>query len=279
MVSVPTLIKDPSRHYLGRRVWYFSSIHSTNLELLEDRSGRYQSGDIAWASRQSSGLGRYRRHWVSDYGGLYFSILFEDVKQLDQFYPFVILCALAAAEELQSQLPTPSDSETAPGIEAGSPRPSSVSGPGSGVRIKWPNDIYLDGKKICGILVQSRSSAALSRLVIGIGMNLNNSLPETRELRQAATSLSLETGVPVDIDSFRDTLFLRIDKMYHEFIQGRFSDHLHRLNALLYAKGEAAEFSTGSEQQRIVPIAFDSLGRLQAELQGQIRSFSYGECL
>ena len=254
MISKSELIINRNPRYLGRNLYRFRRIHSSNLELLDADIDVYKSGDIVLADEQSSGLGRYKRHWVSDYGGLYFSILFEDVKNLAGFYPFVILCALAILKESGQQLKN--DKE---------------------LKIKWPNDIYYQDKKLCGILVQSKSSAALSRVVIGIGINLNNALPDKKDLRNPAVSLSQILKKPILLNSFFQSLILNIDSYYHEFIQGRFIKYLPELNQYLYKKNQKSQFQISDKKIHITPLNFTVDGQLSAEFNGNIKTFSYGE--
>src|SRR5262249_1119547 len=131
------------------------------------------------AAAQTAGRGRRARTWVSPPGeGLYLSVL---------------LCP-AATENLSllSLLAAVAVTETLAQYKV------------AGLDIKWPNDVLIAERKICGILVEGASSGAnQSRIVVGIGVNLNQQdFPP--ELAESATSLALHLGHTVAVDEFRD---------------------------------------------------------------------------
>lgn len=83
-----------------------------------------------------------------------------------------------------------------------------------GVDIKWPNDVLVNGRKLCGILVESvGAGTGAPRIIIGIGVNLNHqTFPG--ELGTTATSLKIETGREIVVEEFRDQLLLKIYDWY-----------------------------------------------------------------
>ena len=84
----------------------------------------------------------------------------------------------------------------------------------TGVDIKWPNDVLVNGRKLCGILVESvGTGSGAPRIIIGIGVNLNHqSFPN--ELGSIATSLKIETGRDTVVEEFRDRLLMKIYDWY-----------------------------------------------------------------
>ncbi|MGI9241071.1 MAG: biotin--[acetyl-CoA-carboxylase] ligase [Verrucomicrobiales bacterium] len=156
---------------LGRRVIVLDEVGSTNDYLLE-RSGELGDGAIVLAESQSDGRGRRGRAWVAPrYAALLCSIL---VKASDSFgvEDFAKLTHLAAVA-------------VAGGVEGG--------------QIKWPNDVFLDGRKLAGILVEARGDCA----VVGIGVNADTREDEfPNDLDYPATSLRIASGKPVDREAF-----------------------------------------------------------------------------
>lgn len=120
------------------------------------------------ADRQTAGRGRLRRSFSSESGGLYFSYAFRPTCSLGQVPSLSLLGALALADALEN---------------LGCPRPD----------IKWPNDLLLQGKKICGILTEAADADGLF-LVMGIGVNLTNPIPA--ELSQAGNLQALLGHAP-----------------------------------------------------------------------------------
>lgn len=152
------------------QILHFKKIDSTNHHLLEND---LPNGTVALADFQTAGRGRLQRKWeASESDGLLFSLLINE--ELEQYHPacFSFVSAIAVYEGLRNvyyQLP---------------------------LALKWPNDVICNGKKICGILVESRSSGrGLTKVVIGIGVNINqDQIFFNREGLTHGTSLKLVTG-------------------------------------------------------------------------------------
>jgi len=163
---------------LGRRLIVLDEVESTNAYLME-RAADFSDGTIVIAEEQTAGRGRRGRSWHAPrHAALLMSILVKDIEGFGvaDFPKLTHLAAVAVAG----------------GIE--------------GAQIKWPNDIYLDGKKIAGILVEARGDAA----VVGIGVNSDTREDEfPPELEQPATSLRIASGKPVDREAFLCALVSR----------------------------------------------------------------------
>jgi BirA family biotin operon repressor/biotin-[acetyl-CoA-carboxylase] ligase len=143
------------------------------------------------ADEQTAGRGRHTRRWHSSPGdGLYLSILIRPRSSASPATLLSLMAAIAVAETL-SEL----------GMDA--------------IDVKWPNDVLVRERKICGILVEGSSAGPDSlRIIIGIGINLNHaSFPA--DLASTATSFAIETGKPLPVDEARDNLLERI-LIWHE---------------------------------------------------------------
>lgn len=230
---------------IAKRVFKTEEITSTNAVLLTDTKNRFQSGDVLWSLKQSKGRGRFDRVWESREGGLYFSILFEDIPGLSAFYPFVLLCALAIRNALDDR--THEDFFT----------------------IRWPNDIYADHHKIAGILIQSQSGGQYSRAVIGMGINLNNPMQHIPNLRTPAISLYELTGHTTAPHNLLRDILDRADRYYRDFIHNRFDLYLPELNCVLYSKDQPLILSEGKHQRIVIPKEFTRDGHLRCEEDGE----------
>lgn len=132
----------------------FNTIPSTDRtawELLE--SGENPPFAVI-AERQSAGRGQQGRQWLSEIGGLYLSLALETDLTVEKAPHLVLATAWGIASSLRSyQIP---------------------------VRVKWPNDLVIDGKKLGGIKIETRVRGEnISRAVIGVGINWHNRVPET----------------------------------------------------------------------------------------------------
>jgi BirA family transcriptional regulator, biotin operon repressor / biotin---[acetyl-CoA-carboxylase] ligase len=161
-----------------RHVEIHDSLGSTNdraAELVRDSGVELPA--LIVARHQTAGRGRGNNNWWSADGALTFTVLLNPSALgigTRNWPQLSLTTAVAVCDALQVEV-----------------------GTGSSVGIKWPNDIMLDGRKVCGILIESPGGAAPAkdRLLIGIGINVNNSLSKTpRELQDRATSLCDASG-------------------------------------------------------------------------------------
>lgn len=166
--------------------YHFEKIDSTsnylknNYEIFENMT--FVSSDF-----QTNGHGRYNRVWESkDKENLLFSILIKDKDLISKYSSLSIFSAVVIYNVL---------------------RDLNV----KNISIKWPNDVYVNDKKISGILLESVSfSGQIFALVIGVGINVNSS-SFSDELKDKVTSVSLELGNTISINDFKQ-------KIYNEFL-------------------------------------------------------------
>lgn len=148
----------------------FDELESTNIKAKELIVAGAEPWTIILAQKQMAGYGRKGNAWYSPADGLYFSIILPK-SNIDDLQIMTILAAFCVANAIKEQL----------GIEP---------------MIKLPNDVYLNGKKICGILTENVISGEVKSSVIGIGVNTNISYFPA-ELNTAA-SLKGEAGKTID---------------------------------------------------------------------------------
>lgn len=185
--------------FIGREIYFFQSIPSTNDVALDIAKKRNDSeGLVIVADSQTQGKGRLGREWVSPPGvNLYFSVILKpDIPPAEA--PLITLAAaVASASVLRTWKAVPA-------------------------RIKWPNDIMINGKKAGGILTEMRTSAGrIDTVVLGIGLNVNmrlDNLPE--EIRSATTTLEIEKGAPSDRLGILGGLLAGLDNAYKNLLNG-----------------------------------------------------------
>ncbi len=171
------------------QIFRFESLPSTNDEAARLATDGAQEGTCVVAGEQTSGRGRLQRRWVSPKNaGLYFSIILRP--KFDQSaWPLLTLMAAVAVREALFE---------ASGIKTD---------------IKWPNDILVNEKKICGILAETVETAAGRAVIVGIGINLNqDSFPA--QLDDVATSVERESVHPADAEIVLQHLVTALEKNY-----------------------------------------------------------------
>ena len=175
---------------IDNRCFYFDEINSTNSFLLTHHQD-LKSGDICIAEYQSAGRGRRGRQWQSPYGHhLYASLFwrFEEPASKVVGLSLVIACSIVKA---LAQMDVPN------------------------LGLKWPNDIYLDGKKLAGILIEmAPTSAQQTALIIGFGINMSMSLSQGELIDQPWSDLSELQAIPNKTD-----LLINLQKQMKDDIQ------------------------------------------------------------
>jgi BirA family biotin operon repressor/biotin-[acetyl-CoA-carboxylase] ligase len=175
---------------LGGQVYFFESIDSTNRIAFQLAIDGAIEGTLVIADAQTHGKGRLNRIWISPAGcNLYISMVFRPDIHPEAAPQLSILAGAAVAETLKAYI-------------------------ASGVSLKWPNDVLVGGKKICGILTELRSHAGkVDFIVVGIGLNVNMLATQfDPNLRQTATSLFIELGQHI---SRKDVLTKLIANLEH----------------------------------------------------------------
>ncbi len=132
---------------IGRKIYYFNTIDSTQNFALNIALKPHENGSIVISEQQTHGRGRQNRKWASPRGGIWLSVLLKPNFEISQASLFPMLTSLALAMSIEKVLRL---------------RP----------KLKWPNDLTLDDKKVAGILVDaSIESNQIDYLVIGVGIN------------------------------------------------------------------------------------------------------------
>ena len=173
---------------VGRNVYYYPQVSSTMKIARQKALKGAAEGTLIIAGEQVEGRGRLERRWQSPKGCIALSVIMYP--QIDYLPRLIMLASLAVVNTIKD----------ATGIESA---------------IKWPNDILIRGKKVCGILVESGVKDKNScYAIIGIGINVNFEAGCLEEVALPATSLSDELGRQVSrLEVVRKLLF-EIEKLY-----------------------------------------------------------------
>lgn len=222
----------------GRKIYYYTTIDSTNAEAKKLALNGALSGSLVVAEEQTKGKGRLGRAWVSPKGSsISASIILRPDIGPSEAPRFTLLAAVAVAEAVREKAC----------VDA---------------MIKWPNDILIEGKKVCGILTEMSSEPeVINYIIIGIGINVNNTrFPE--ELKDSATSLKLSVGKNI----YRAEILAAIlDKMEYYCESGfiaRFNEMLKRWKELCCNFGKSVKIMGRKESFEGVAIDVDPFGAL-----------------
>ena len=143
------ITRDLKTKLIGKRVYYFEEIDSTQNFAQNIAADKKENGTIIIAEKQTSGRGRLDRKWTSPKGGIWFSLIIHPKFDVSSSTLIPILSAVALSKSIKTVL----DIET---------------------EVKWPNDITMNGKKVAGVLVDaSFQTNSIDYLILGIGINFD----------------------------------------------------------------------------------------------------------
>lgn len=199
--NLEILEKRNAGKLIGHKIYYYSETGSTNDEAFALGIAGAPEGVVVIADSQSRGKGRFKRSWYSPSGeNIYTSIILRPQIESSISSRIPIMAGVAVAETLNYYCP-------------------------NRIKLKWPNDVLINNKKVCGILLQAKiANGEISFIVLGIGINVNiayNQLSE--EIRDSATSLSMESGGEISRQELIISLYENLGKWYKQLLQKGFN--------------------------------------------------------
>ncbi len=222
--------------YIGKNYIFFKEIDSTND--YAKRCKELEDGTVVLAETQTSGKGRKGRQWLSTEGkGIYLSIVLQPKIPINEILKFSLIFPLAVKEAVEKNI-------------------------NQEVCIKWPNDLYLNGNKFAGILMESEIEAnEISRIIVGIGINVNNDFSDFNDLKNIATSLKMETGEEIDRKKLLCDLLETIEIKYAEYFVKK-SEIIDKINGSLLWRNQKVKIIDGNHQIEGELIKVDETGGL-----------------
>lgn len=214
-LSAASVTANLKTRFIGRRVLYYPRLTSTMEAAKKEAGGGAAEGTVIIAGEQTRGKGRIKRTWLSPPGNISLSIILHpDISHLPSL---IMLASLAVARSLRKVT----------GLEA---------------QIKWPNDVLINGRKVCGILIESDvRGKRVDYSTIGIGINVNFMPSYFPEVSASATSLADELGRSVSRLDILRQLLVETEKLYlalrvGESIFEEWRDNLVTLGKRVYVK-------------------------------------------
>jgi BirA family biotin operon repressor/biotin-[acetyl-CoA-carboxylase] ligase len=237
------------------QVLRFESLPSTNLEAATRAIAGAAEGVCVVAGEQTAGRGRLQRHWVSPRGaGLYFSIIIRPKFEQSVWPLLTLMAAVAVNDALLDACALETD-------------------------IKWPNDILVNDKKLCGILAETVETPLGRAVVVGIGINLMmNSLPP--ELEPVATSVEAASDQKPELAVVLEALVFALVRYYQVLQQPGGPEAIVRAwcTRSSYAEGKRISVSFGDESFGGTTCGLESDGALRIRTsEGKLRTVRAGD--
>ncbi len=202
---------------MGHPLLYFPRVPST-MDVARREVGRGAAeGTVVLAGEQTSGRGRQGRSWLSPQGSIALSVVFRP--SLSHLHAIVMIVPLAVVRAVRR----------ATGLETG---------------IKWPNDVILRGKKVCGVLVESGlRGGQVDYAIAGLGLNVDFDPTAYSEIAAIATSLSAGLGRSLPLGEVLGPLLEELDGLYLSLRAGEpvyreWQAHLETIGQRVMVRGE-----------------------------------------
>ena len=195
VMTVPEIISRLHSRWMGRNCIFLETVDSTNNYLKRAAEDGAVNGTLAVAEEQTGGKGRRGRSWETPKGSnIAMTILLRPEIRPEHASRLTLLMAMAVVRGIQKET----------GLQAG---------------IKWPNDVVVDGHKVCGILTEMNTEVDyINYVVIGTGINVNQTeFPE--EIREIAGSLKLSAGHSVARAGLIASIIEELEDLYEVFLK------------------------------------------------------------
>lgn len=235
---------------VGKRLLYFQEVSSTMDEAVHRAERGAEEGTVVVAETQTASRGRHGRAWVSRSGNLYLSlVLYPTLETLPHLNS---LCGVAVARAIAHSS-------------------------GLKPRIKWPNDILLDGKKVAGILVESAIAGnAVRYAIVGVGVNIALDPEEISELAGSAVGLNQVSAGDIPRDELLREILQQLDSLYSRLNRGE--TPVEEWEELLDTLGQRVKVSWNGEKYLGRAEGIDELGSLLLRQDnGQLATFAAGD--
>ena len=228
-------------------IYSFEVLDSTNDYMKEHRK-EFEEFDIVMAKNQRAGKGRRGNIWISTEGMALFTFWVKKRgdKAEEAYMKLPLLAGLAVIRALQ--------------------RRKKIH-----YQLKWTNDIYLQEKKLAGILVERREND----FFIGIGINVNNAIPI--EIKNIAISLQEVCQEKIEIESLILSIVEECRKLLEEYFAGNWKNILQEINAINYLQGKKIGLRAGNLFVQGIVQRIDENGELEILSKEGLRSFGMGE--
>lgn len=201
-------LKLPTK-IIGQEVYFFKEIDSTNNKAIELAKNGIFEGTIIIAEKQTGGKGQFKRKWFSPLGGIYLSIILFPCINTKHSWHFTFISALSVAKTIQKLY-------------------------NLSVKIKWPNDIIINHKKVSGILTEvDQKNNFIKTAIIGIGINLQK-IPYEQE---KITSIEQEINEKVSYWQILKELLIEYENNYFNFQKNGFDSILNEVKYFSYDLG------------------------------------------
>jgi BirA family biotin operon repressor/biotin-[acetyl-CoA-carboxylase] ligase len=244
-------------NFIGQHIQFLEEVDSTNLYAKRMAENSFEDGTVIIAEEQLKGKGRMGRDWVSPKGkGIWMTLMLKPKISPADAAKITLLAACAVCRAIE---------------EIGGVYP----------KIKWPNDIVLNGKKLCGILTEmSVELDEINYLIVGIGVNVNIELDDLpKQIQNIATSIQIEKGSSIIRKELAATIMNNFESYYSTFIsKGSIKDYINEYKEKSAILGKEVRVISSSLELQGTVADISEEGQLLLRLEdGSLKEIISGE--
>lgn len=254
VVSAEELKSIRKTAWIGKKIVYYDVTDSTNLQAKHLAEEGFPHGTYVVAGRQEAGRGRRGRSWESpEHDGIFMTLLLRPDIRPKEAPMLTLVAAMAVTVAIRTMYQLPAE-------------------------IKWPNDIVLHGKKICGILTEmSAEIDSIHYVVVGIGINVSNQQFQ-KGIAPVATSIALEGGRQIYRAELIEAVWEQFEAYYDIFFQTRdVSGIIEAYNSYLVNMDKQVRVLDPKEPFEGIARGINGQGELMVETESGVRLVSSGE--
>jgi len=247
-LSAESITQGLTTRFIGRRTVYHRRLPTTMDAAREEAQAGTAEGTVVVAGEQTTARGRLKRTWLSPGGNVAFSVILYPTRE--QLVGLIMVSSLSVVGGI----------ETVTGLRAG---------------IKWPNDVLIEDRKVCGILIESSLQAdSVDYAIVGIGINVNLDPTDFPEIAPTATSLSIEVGKEVSRPALLRAVLTEMERLYLAPQESVFNQWRDRLVTL----GKDVRVTSGSTTLDGVAESVEPDGTLMLRLpDGTLTAVTVGD--
>lgn len=246
--------KEIDTFVLGKKVYFFDEITSTNEYAKKLANDNVEEGVIVISDSQTNGKGRLNRNWISNKGdGIFLSLILRPNIELFSVTQITLLAGICVCNAIRM----------CTNLDA---------------KIKWPNDIIINNKKVCGILTEvSAQIDKVSYVILGIGINVNNE-SFNESIKNKATSIFLELGNKLERQKIIGYFLKEFENRYFKYKKEKnFLIFLDEYKNLCINIGKEVKVIYYNKEIKGVVLDISPLGEIILKIEKEILKIASGE--
>ena len=257
-IKASEITKDLNTKFIGKNLYVYKEVASTNTVAKFLSMNNIENGSVVISERQTKAKGRSGKSWESPLGGIWLAIILNPNVDYSKLPLITLATGVAVAKTLERI-----------GVE--------------NPEIKWPNDIIINDKKVCGILTEAVTKFnTIENVIIGVGIDANLNLADfPEELQDGTTTLQIELGRAGNENLLIGMFLEEFEKIANLFIEEKYEDILKEWRKRSYTIGKIVEvrepFNTYYDAY---VLGIGKEGALVVEkIDGTLEKVISGECI